>query len=114
MPLLVRDHHRESGAERHPDPARERRRDARACEVQSVRLPQPIDVLHLVSAERRRYVWPQSPRRWLEGRRRLRAYPRRRRHDVNAYAPYPVVDERSRVVETATDCISDAFIERWK
>ena len=37
--------------ERHPDPARDGRGDARAREVETVGLPQAIDELHLVGAE---------------------------------------------------------------
>src|SRR5690349_15478180 len=56
----------EQGAERHPPPGEHRRGDARARQVEPVGLPQAIDELHLVGAERRHHLVSRPARRRLK------------------------------------------------
>jgi len=83
-------------------------------EIESVRLAQPIDVLHLVSAERCHDFAARAAAGRLKSRWRLGAEARRRLQHSNEHPRQPPVLERSVGVRPLADRVRDPFIKLRK
>ena len=111
MPTLVSRHRGESAAERKHQPRCNGRTGSRAREVETIRLTQSIDVLHLVGAKRGHDLVTRPSGRRLECRWSFRPKPRRRLEHPYEQAGPPRVGIGPFAVLPLTDRIGDSFIE---
>ena len=114
MSAFMSGHRGEPGSEGHVHPRHERRPDARAREVEAVRLPETIDVLHLVGAEGCHDFAARPATRRLKSGGRLGAKGRRRLQRSHEHPCQPPVSERSVRVRSLADGVRDPFIELRK